>query len=306
MSDNDNSIEPVNVVLFAYSFFILVVGAIGNVFVLYAIKNCKVLIMNHVNLSFIGNLAVSDILYILSRVLTVMITNLTIEWKLGQHLCFASSMLATVSAIANVNFIAALTLYRLIMLFLPLSNNRITVKHVRFVCYGLWLYSCTLAIRSFFVKTTAVFVKGISTCIIQYQYHGIENLLYSILFLVSPFIIIIISNIILAVKTILYTRNIKANAQIRITKVGIKQMYEKRRKQATLTVGSLSLLLIVSWLPSFIKRFGGLKHTHPGLSKATIYLYFINSFGNPILYTLCSKDFKVFVRKKLLYWYGSR
>jgi hypothetical protein len=79
----------------------------------------------------------------------------------------------------------------------------------------------------------------------------------------------------------------------------MKAMLEKRRKQATLTVGSLSLLLIISWLPGFIKRFGGMKGSHPGLPKATIYLFFLNSFGNPILYTLCSNDFKKFVWKKI-------
>ena len=296
----ESGITYVNIILFSYSFFTAVTGSIGNILVIYATTRCdQVFKMNRTNMCFIKNLAIADLLYITTRVIPVMMVNFTIDWKFGYAVCFSSAMTASIAAIANVNFIAALTIYRLTMLTFPLRNFQILLKHSRALCYSLWLYSSILGFRSIFVKTEAIFVMQISTCIITYNYNGVENILFSTMFLITPFSIIILCNILLAIKTFLYTRNLRANRQIRITKIGMKNMMEKRRKQATVTVGSLSLLLVISWLPGFIKRFGGMKGSHPGLSKATIYLFFLNSFGNPILYTLCSNDFKKFVWKKI-------
>ena len=296
----ENVVTGVNFILFSYSFFTTVAGSIGNTFIIYATtRKNHVFHMNRTNMCFIRNLAISDLLYIIARVVPVMITNLTIVWKFGYKVCLISATTASIAAIANVNLIAALTVYRLTMLSFPLRNLQLLLKHSKALCYALWLYSSILGFRSLFVVTKAVFVKQISTCILNYNYNGVENILYSTMFLITPFSIIILCNILLAIKTFIYTRNVKANSQIRITKIGMKTMLEKRRRQATITVGSLSLLLIMSWLPGFIKRFGGMKGSHPGLSQATIYLYFLNSFGNPILYTLCSHDFKTFVLKKI-------
>ena len=298
--DSGRGLSNVNYVLFTYSVFTALTGSIGNSFVIYATtKFNHVFRMNKTNMCLIKNLAVADLVYIVSRVIPVMITNLTVNWKFGYDTCFLSAMTASVAAIANVNFIAALTVYRLTLLSFPLRNLQLMLKHSRLLCYALWLYSSILGIRSFFVKTEAIFVKQISTCIINYNYNGLENIIYSTMFLVTPFLTIILSNILLWVKTYLCSRKLRANTQIRITKIGMKNMLERRRRQATLTVGSLSLLLMISWLPGFIKRFGGMKGSHPGLSKATIYLFFLNIFGNPILYTICSNDFKKYVWKKI-------
>lgn len=301
--DNKNeSIPGENIFLFCYSFVSAITGTFGNVFVIYSIKRCRSFRMNKINLNFIKNVAISDMLYILTRIIPVSITNLTLEWKFGYEVCYVSSTLASISAIANMNFIAGLTLYRLMMLSFPLYNFTMMRKYIQLLCSMIWAYSSILGFRNIFVKSTAVFVKQISTCIIQYSYSGVENIIYSVLFMLAPFSLIILSNILLAVKTFLHSRKIRTNKQIRITRSGIKLLLEKRRKQATLTVGSLSMLLIISWLPGLIKRFGGLKNSHPGLSKATIYLFFINSFGNPILYTLCSQDFKTVVQQSMKRW----
>lgn len=294
----DEEVTHINVILFIYSLFTLIAGSLGNTFVVYATTRRHVFYMNKVNLCFISNLAVSDLIYIMARVVPVMVTNLTISWRFGSTFCFISAMTASIAAIACVNFIAALTAYRLAMLSFPLKNFQILQKYSRALCYSIWLYSGIIGFRSLFVKTNAIFVQQISTCIIHYNYNGTENIMFSTMFLIAPFSLIILCNILLALKTFLYTKNIKANKQIRITKMGMKNLMEQRRRQATITVGSLSLLLILSWLPGFIKRFGGLQGQHPGLSKATIYLFFLNSFGNPILYTLCSHDFKKFVVKR--------
>ena len=301
-NDNSRGIPGENIVLFCYSLFSAVAGTFGNIFVIYEITKCKSFRMDKINLYFIKNVAISDLLYILTRIIPVSITNLTMDWIFGYNACFASSTLASISAIANMSFITGLTLHRLMMLYFPLCNNTVIRKHIQLICYIIWAYSSILWLQSIFIISTAVFVKQISTCIIQYSYSGVQNIIYSVIFILAPFSLIIFSNILLAIKTFLHVRKFRRNTHVRITRTGIKLMLERRQKQATLTVGSLSLLLILSWLPGLIKRFGGLKGSHPGLSKATIYLFFINSFGNPILYTLCSRDFKNVVQRSIKIW----
>ena len=291
--------DPLRYLLFCYSLLTILLGTIGNGFVLHVIIRCKLQHINRINMNFIRGLALSDLVYIYARVFPVAVSNLTNSWVFGHHVCWASSMLASIAAIANVNFIAAVTVHRLMILSFPLKSFHFMIKYTRPLCYLVWLYASILGMRSIFVKTTAIYVPQISTCIINYAYSGTENIIFSVLFLITPFSLIIISNLILIWKTFAYSRSIRGNTAIRITKNGMKIMLKKRQRQATLTVGSLSLLLVISWLPGFIKRLGGLQKTHPGLSKATIYLFFLNCFGNPILYTLCSRDFKSEVQKKI-------
>ena len=79
---------------------------------------------------------------------------------------------------------------------------------------------------------------------------------------------------------------------------------ETRTYKALLTVCSLSGLFIVSWLP-FIS-FTILKMVAPDLSAAAVtfdsaclYCLFVNSFGNPVLYSLTNRRFGDYVKGML-------
>ena len=63
----------------------------------------------------------------------------------------------------------------------------------------------------------------------------------------------------------------------------------------------MSALLLVSWLPNILQHLlplYGARWRH--FRRAVMYLYFFNTAGNPILYTLVNRDFKNYAKRQIV------
>ena len=170
--------------------------------------------------------------------------------------------------------------------------------YTKVLCAFLWIFSSLFTLRYFITQNETAFAPVIATCILMYEKEGIENIVYTVVLIIIPFIVIIIANVtlwIIAYKT--SKKHCKSGASTRVEKA--KQISAQRQRKSTTTVGLVSALLLISWVPAVTKRLEWGGYASVSLKRATIYLYFINTFANPIVYTLVNRTFVRSAQHKL-------
>lgn len=120
---------------------ITVLGLVGNGFALL------VLIRTHRQSSpfhvYMLNLAVSDLLCVMTLPLRVYYYVNKGEWKLGDFLCRISSYALYVNLYCSIYFMAAMSVTRFLAIVFPVQNMRLmTENRARLVCVGVWVLIC--------------------------------------------------------------------------------------------------------------------------------------------------------------------
>ena len=91
-----------HVILIIYNVFVVLVGILGNLVVLYSSLQHQAIKLDPVSLMFVHTLAVSDILLTLTMFLPMLVTLLWRRWVLGPGLCYLVAFLATPPLINEV------------------------------------------------------------------------------------------------------------------------------------------------------------------------------------------------------------
>ncbi|XP_028316235.1 cysteinyl leukotriene receptor 1 [Gouania willdenowi] len=120
-------------------------GTVGNVFALV------LLIKKHETRSpfhtYMLNLAVSDLLCVMTLPLRVLYYVNKGQWNQGDFLCRISSYALYVNLYCSIYFMAAMSFSRFLAIVFPMQNLRLgTEKHARLVCVGIWLLICLLSL----------------------------------------------------------------------------------------------------------------------------------------------------------------
>lgn len=120
---------------------ITVLGLVGNGFAL------AVLIRTHRQSSpfhvYMLNLAVSDLLCVMTLPLRVLYYVNKGQWNQGDFLCRISSYALYVNLYCSVYFMAAMSITRFLAIVFPVQNLRlVTENRARLVCAGIWLFIC--------------------------------------------------------------------------------------------------------------------------------------------------------------------
>lgn len=124
----------------AYS-LITVLGLVGNGFALAVlIRTYRQSSPFHV---YMLNLAVSDLLCVMTLPLRVLYYVNKGQWNLGDFLCRISSYTLYVNLYCSVYFMAAMSVTRFLAIVFPVKNLRlVTENRARLVCAGIWLFIC--------------------------------------------------------------------------------------------------------------------------------------------------------------------
>ena len=271
-----------------FSFLITIFGLIGNTTVIYASIRYGVLKLDKVSLIFIQNLAVADIFYILTTVFPSFLTYSAGEWVLGKGWCFMQAQLRLVPAIANCLLVLAITLYRMVLFTVPsrsLSTKSGTICSVFIWAVAILVPSATLGRRSSQQK----FDLEIGACISLLMYdEPMKVVVYTAILIFLPLVLITLSNFSICIIVI-----------NRSTRRG------EARSGITLTF-LLSGLFILSWSPCIVRNIYRLVN-YPDLvpQKLELLAYnciAINSFVNPILYSLTNRSFRKYVVEVVSYF----
>ncbi|XP_035524665.1 cysteinyl leukotriene receptor 1 [Morone saxatilis] len=120
---------------------ITVLGLVGNGFALAVlIRTYRQSSPFHV---YMLNLAVSDILCVLTLPLRVLYYVNKGQWYLGDFLCRISSYALYVNLYCSIYFMAAMSITRFLAIVFPVQNMRlVTENRARLVCVGIWVFIC--------------------------------------------------------------------------------------------------------------------------------------------------------------------
>ncbi|XP_034399371.1 cysteinyl leukotriene receptor 1 [Cyclopterus lumpus] len=120
---------------------ITVLGLLGNGFALAVlIKTYRQSSPFHV---YMLNLAVSDLLGVMTLPLRVLYYVNKGQWNQGDFLCRISSYALYVNLYCSIYFMAAMSVTRFIAIVFPVQNLRLaTENRARLVCVGIWVFIC--------------------------------------------------------------------------------------------------------------------------------------------------------------------
>ncbi|XP_070819395.1 cysteinyl leukotriene receptor 1 [Chaetodon trifascialis] len=120
---------------------ITVFGLFGNGFALVVlIRTYRQSSPFHV---YMLNLAVSDLLCVMTLPLRVLYYVNKGQWKQGDFLCRISSYALYVNLYCSIYFMAVMSITRFLAIVFPVQNMRlVTVNRARLVCVGVWVFIC--------------------------------------------------------------------------------------------------------------------------------------------------------------------
>ncbi|KAM4555883.1 cysteinyl leukotriene receptor 1 [Odontesthes bonariensis] len=119
---------------------ITVLGFVGNVFALAVlIRTYRQSSPFHV---YMMNLALSDLLCVMTLPLRVLYYARKGRWEQGDFLCRISSYFLYVNLYCSIYFMTAMSVTRFLAIVYPVRNLQlVTVNRARAVCVGIWIFS---------------------------------------------------------------------------------------------------------------------------------------------------------------------
>lgn len=290
--------------LITYCLIVFVVGVTANMFVTYSTTNYRSIRFDKWGLILTKNLSIADGLYAVFVVFPVLINNLGKQWVFGDVMCIWAAGLKFIFMLASTNFLTAVSLHRLIQGLNPLRDYITLTRNSVGVSLIIWTYSSLVTIRMLSFRNFYVrFDPEIAFCSFHGYRTSCENFIFTTVMLLIPFCIIIVSHLGLyhiSKNQLARSRKIRQQS-VNAASLGARKR-EGRSMQRTLkTLGSLSALLVVSWLPNIVNHLVLLEaDACRPFRRAVMYLYFLNTSGNPILYTLVNRDFKNYAKRQLV------
>lgn len=306
LSYSDTTNDYTRLLLIVYCLIMLFMGIGANLFVTYSTTNYRSIRFDRWGLILTRNLSIADGLYTIFVIFPVLINNLGKKWVFGDVSCRMSAGFRIILMLASCNFLTGVSLHRLLQGLNPLRDYITLTRNSVGVSLMVWIYSSLVSIRLLSYNTFKVhFDAEIAYCTFQGYRKSCESFIYTTVMLTIPFCIIILSHLILY-----YISRKQLNRSKKIRKQSIKapalalagRMRERRSLRRTVTtLGSLAALLLVSWLPNILEQLLPLYgHRWRHFRRAVMYLYFLNTAGNPILYTLVNRDFKNYAKRQIV------
>ena len=243
-----------------FCFIMTLFGLFGNGTVFYASVRYNAIKMDKVSLIFIQNLAIADILYTLIVIFPQMITYFSRGWVLGKVYCFINAQLSFTPGSVNALTVLLISTYRVRLITNPFYS--ISSTTARILSLLAWLLGTAGTIISLSYKCTSSFSPLNAKCMSSVY----NDLVYNAF-------------------------------AIRSAKRHNSSLSTSSFKALT-TVCALSGVFIVSWVPYIaftIMKLSNLS-TPLALDVMAVHCIFINSFANPILYSMTNKRFGSFLK----------
>ena len=287
--DLDQLFSPAQLVsLGTFCFIVTFFGILGNGTVLYSSIRYNAIRLDRVSLMFVQNLAIADMLYTFCVILPQLITYIARKWVLGKAYCIVMAQVGIIPVSANTITVLSITGYRLRVLLNPFARTSTKVAKVGIAV--IWLAAFIPTIIFIAYRSKSEFYKENGRCLSDIYDNDaarIPVMLCVGLIVLLPLFAITFFNIILSCIAINHSK---------------KRVEERANYRALLMVCSLSGLFIISWTPYVIFTFLKMKSPSvpPAIDLLAFHCIFLNSFGNPILYTITNKRFGAYVKSVVL------
>ena len=271
-----------------FCFFMTFFGLLGNGTVFYSSIRYNAIRLDRVSLIFVQNLAVADLLYTICVILPQFITYIAGKWVLGKAYCIVMAQVGIVPVSANSITVLAITGYRLKVLMNPFAQT--SPKLAKLSIIVIWTIAVIPTNVFLAYRSKSEFHEENGRCLADIYDNDAARtpvMMCVGLIVLLPLFAITLFNIILSCIAISHSN---------------RRVEERANYRALIMVCSLSGLFIVSWTPYVIFTFLKIRSPSvpPALDLLAFHCIFLNSFGNPILYTITNRRFGAYVKGVLL------
>ena len=221
--------------LLVYTIVIIIIGLLGNSFVIFATLKYSTFGIEHVAVIFIRHLCICDVLFILCIVVPDCVFYIK-GWLLGVAGCYYNMYVDRCLNSANFKFICIISVHRLVRCIKPQMAGNLTNLHAHAICGTAWGLSLVelvlIGLGNSKVGYELGDIKGTIQCKSYHILTDIEKVLkitHFFIVLVIPFCITLLSSIILWVFVLLRS--------------------EKFNYRSITTTSIISTLVVIAWMP---------------------------------------------------------
>ncbi|XP_029297431.1 LOW QUALITY PROTEIN: type-2 angiotensin II receptor-like [Cottoperca gobio] len=164
---------PMTTVIPAIYSVICVLGTVGNALAVWVLANASASRRTVAN-TFMLNLCVSDLLFLLSLPLWAVYYSRGYSWPFGQVACKVCGALLNLNLYASIFFITCMSMDRYLAIVRPLrSQSARYPKRARLTCILVWVLACACSAPNLYLRNT-FFLDGssVEACVIVYPNHN--------------------------------------------------------------------------------------------------------------------------------------
>ncbi|XP_059199192.1 trace amine-associated receptor 13c-like [Centropristis striata] len=218
-------------------------------------------------------------------------------WLFGDFLCSLYRFVSDIIYSASVVNMVLISVDRYVAICDPLHyTTRITVNRVR-VCVCL-LWFCSVAYNSYFFNLLLIQQENTSYCygecdVLTHDAVAVLQLVLSFLVPVTAIIVLYSRVFVVAVS---HARAMRSHITAVTKQISVTKTAKKSELKAARTLGVLVVVFLMCFTPTYFATLGG----YESMSNSTMYfinyLYYFNSYLNPVIYALFYPWFRKTVR----------
>ena len=183
-----------------YSILLIVgntAGLCGNSLVIFSTLNKQLTFkLDGGTVTFLRNLALADVIFILLYPLPMTLTYCTGWWVYGDWFCTVTGHLISVPVFANMNFILLISLHRFTRCKYPLKVHQLTPNIANMMSGITWAFSCLFIVYTVLQLPGSEFNNVLATCSFLFP-RSVLNGVLIVLLIGLPFFIIVLINFLL-------------------------------------------------------------------------------------------------------------
>ena len=293
------------VLVLILNLIIVVVGLVGNIFVLFSSLKYKAIKVDKISLLLLEALTMSDIAIITLYFSPMLITLCGKKWVLGSGMCFVTGVAAEIPFYFQVMVKTIISCYRL---WVCMSNRSLRgpgidskIFIVKMGILALLIPSLAPAIVFFVHKSNFLFIPQILRCLSAHhskRYGSTEAYkhlaMLTVTFIAIPTCIILITNA--SIWIIVKKSHVRSQRGSKSTKSN--RGTAKRMSRTALMLTLICCAFVFCYLPTFVKFIlYNLGH------ETSLFMYFfhsyalsLNSIVNPFIYLITNRHFRLFMK----------
>ncbi|XP_044162339.1 type-2 angiotensin II receptor [Bufo gargarizans] len=278
----------------AFYSFIFIFGFIGNSLVISVI--CLQGDIKTVASIYILNLAVADMLFLMTLPFWATYYAFGLNWMFGAVMCKISSSLLTLNIFASIFFISCMSVDRYLAIVYPLRSQRRTLTHAIFVSFIIWGLAIMSTLPTFYFRNT-YYIKNLNVyaCIMDFPKEEYSSWCVAMALLKITLGFFFPTTVILTCYTMI---------GLHLKKTKGSMLNKKTRDRVLKIVTSIVVCFLICWLPFHLLTFLDvltrmqiifdcrIETFVEAVMPFSICLGFSNSCFNPLLYCFVGNQFR--------------